>query len=391
MQQAVIFGAGKIARGFVGHLLHVSGIPFTFIEKNPDLVRQINLRGHYHVEVMGDPSQSVEIGNARAICLDDYESAAAAWASASVAFTCVGGKNLSELATHLAVIFSKRAALISGTTNLITCENWKEPASLLRTRMVELISPDAVDAFNNRFGISEAVIMRSAVEPTAEELAHDPLWVSVQNFWELPVDRARIVGEPVAITGVRYIDGFAGYLERKFYTYNAANGTTAFLGYLRGHRTIYEAAVDPLIMEALQHIYEETGRALAAKHGIPIESQMEFAASSLRKLQDHNIVDYIERNARDPIRKLGPDDRLVGSARLVMAHGITPHYLARSIAAAIHYAEPTDPGALELKSLLSHEGIDGVLSQVCQIDPYSDLGVLVKQSEQTLRQEGILR
>ena len=29
----VIFGAGKIARGFVGHLLYLSGIDFVFVEK----------------------------------------------------------------------------------------------------------------------------------------------------------------------------------------------------------------------------------------------------------------------------------------------------------------------------------------------------------------------
>ena len=29
----VIFGAGKIARGFIGHLLYLSDIPFIFVEK----------------------------------------------------------------------------------------------------------------------------------------------------------------------------------------------------------------------------------------------------------------------------------------------------------------------------------------------------------------------
>ena len=29
----VIFGAGKIARGFIGHLLYLSDIPFVFVEK----------------------------------------------------------------------------------------------------------------------------------------------------------------------------------------------------------------------------------------------------------------------------------------------------------------------------------------------------------------------
>ena len=31
--RCVIFGAGKIARGFIGHLLYLSDIPFTFVEK----------------------------------------------------------------------------------------------------------------------------------------------------------------------------------------------------------------------------------------------------------------------------------------------------------------------------------------------------------------------
>ena len=31
--KCVILGAGKIARGFIGHLLYLSEIPFTFVEK----------------------------------------------------------------------------------------------------------------------------------------------------------------------------------------------------------------------------------------------------------------------------------------------------------------------------------------------------------------------
>ena len=36
--KCVIMGAGKIARGFIGHLLYLSGIPFTFMEKADGLV-----------------------------------------------------------------------------------------------------------------------------------------------------------------------------------------------------------------------------------------------------------------------------------------------------------------------------------------------------------------
>ena len=391
--RAVIFGAGKIARGFIGHLLHLSGIPFTFIESNRNLVDLLNRKGRYHVEVMGNPERNAEICGVRAIALDDREVAAQAWAEAPLAFTCVGGKNLEVLAEALADLTSKRLALASAgaPTNLITCENWKEPATLLRREITRRLLPVEAAFFQEGFGISEAVVMRSAVEPTAEQLARDPLWVSVQDFWELPVDRARILGEPVPILGVRYIDGFAGYLERKFYTYNAANGTTSYLGHLLGHRYLADAAHDPRIVAALDGVYEETGRALADKYGIPLEQQREFAASSLRKLQDRNIVDYVERNARDPIRKLGPEDRLVGSARLAEAHGVEPKQLARSIAAAIHYCEPGDPGSAALARLLAEGGVARVLKEVCQIDPGEPLGQKIIAAVGELRVEGILR
>jgi mannitol-1-phosphate 5-dehydrogenase len=388
---AVIFGAGKIARGFIGHLLHLSGIPFTFIEVNAGLVDLLNRRGGYHIEVMGNPARNAEITGVRAIRLDDHEAAAKAWADAPLAFTCVGGKNLEGLAAHLAELVQRRQQLTSATANLITCENWKEPAALLRAKISASLPEAAAQLFQKNIGLSEAVVMRSAIEPTKEQLERDPLWVSVQDFWELPVDRSRIVGEPVAVEGIRYIDGFSGYLERKFYTYNAANGTASYLGYLRGHKYLFDAANDPWIVAALKGVYDETGRALSAKHGIPLEEHRKFTASSLHKLQDRNIIDYVERNARDPLRKLGPEDRLVGSARLVMQHGIEPKHLARSIAAAIHYAEPADPSAQTLAELLRKGGIDAVLREVCKIDPAEPLGQLVREAELALAREGYFK
>ena len=40
----VIFGAGKIARGFIAHLLSLSDIDFVFVEKVDALVYLINER-----------------------------------------------------------------------------------------------------------------------------------------------------------------------------------------------------------------------------------------------------------------------------------------------------------------------------------------------------------
>ena len=101
-------------------------------------------------------------------------------------------------------------------------------------------------------------------------------------------------------------------------------------------------------------------------------------------------MDSIERNARDPIRKLGPADRLVGAARLVMQHGGRPECLATSIAAALFYDEPSDPVALELARRGEGDGIDAVLREVSGLEPGSELAVMVKAKVEELRRRGLI-
>jgi len=78
----IIIGAGKIARGFIGHLLYLSGLDFIFIEKSAALTALINERGQYTVNVLGAPEKNTVVTGAKAICLDDTEAAADAVASA---------------------------------------------------------------------------------------------------------------------------------------------------------------------------------------------------------------------------------------------------------------------------------------------------------------------
>ena len=130
---------------------------------------------------------------------------------------------------------------------------------------------------------------------------------------------------------------------------------------------------------------------LSKKHDFPFDEQWAFTRTSLRKLQDENIVDYIERNARDPMRKLGKDDRLVGSARLCLEYGVKPDSLAVAIACAMHYEEPTDEFALQLKKLREEEGYDAILSKVCSLEPNGELGLLVKEKIALIKEWGWLK
>ena len=388
--RCVIFGAGKIARGFIGHLLYLSEIPFTFVEKADALADLINERGQYTVNILGAPEKNCVVKGAKALKFDQADEIAEAIAEADCVFNAVGGKNLGDIVPFLTAGIEKKAKR-GGRINFVTCENWKKPADILRDGIAARISEEARPYFEENVGITEAVIMRSAIESDAELLKKDPLIVNVQNFWELPVDASRLKGDLPPIQGLKLIAEFTGFLERKFYTYNAANGTVSYLGGLLGYEKIADAAHDEWILKILDGVYSETARALSAKHDFPLEEQLAFTLTSKRKLQDYTIVDFIERNARDPLRKLGPDDRLVGSARLVESFGIKPENLATAIAAAIHYVSPGDEFAVELGRLRTECGIDHILENVCKLDPKGTLATLVKEKIEMLKGLGYIK
>lgn len=367
--KVLIFGAGKIARGFVGHILWQSDIRFSFIESKTSLVEELNSRRQYTVRLLGETIREETVSGFDAYSTDDTDAVARLLAEeATLVFVSVGGKNLPALASALRVGLARRWARGNAAPlDIVLCENWINPAGVVRDGLYEGASGEFSAFLDRGIGVTESVVMRSAIEPDAAALRRDPLAVNVQDYRYWPINGKGLKGTLPPIKSVDLLDDFGGYLDKKFYTYNAANGTVAYLGSLKGYTYISEAAHDPEILAVLMGVYRETGLALCKKHGFPMEEQMKFARTSLEKLQNKYLVDYLERNARDPLRKLGPKDRLIGPARLVVEYGGLPSSLATAIAAAIYYTQPSDPFAEELRRIREEKGVDFVLDSVCEL------------------------
>src|SRR5262249_16787486 len=155
-------------------------------------------------------------------------------------------------------------------------------------------------------------VLRSSIEPTEEMKAADPLSVKVQDMWEMPADKEAFVGAVPAIQGLAPKEKFQASLTRKLYTYNGINAVFAYLGHLKGYQLLSEAANDPELIQQAEASSRESSIALCKRYGFEPTEQKQFADSAIAKYQKREIVDPIERNARDPIRKLSRNDRLVG-------------------------------------------------------------------------------
>jgi mannitol-1-phosphate 5-dehydrogenase len=141
-----------------------------------------------------------------------------------------------------------------------------------------------------------------------------------------------------------------------------------------------EAANDPEISLLAAQAGREASEALARRFAFDPEDQHKLADLALAKYQKKEIVDPIERNARDPLRKLSRNDRLIGPAQLALETGVRPVALAQSIAAALRYTSPSDPAAVRLQEIIKTGGVEAALKQVCGIEPDSELARMVLEN-----------
>ncbi|MBN1672650.1 MAG: hypothetical protein JXR37_16530 [Kiritimatiellae bacterium] len=131
--------------------------------------------------------------------------------------------------------------------------------------------------------------------------------------------------------------------EAKLYGHNAIHALIGFLACEKGMTYLFEAGGDAEIMaHAKDAFLAESGAALCGKWAGTDDLFTEqgfgrYALDLLARMTNPHLRDTVARICRDPARKLGWDDRLIGTMRLALAQGIAPKRMARAarIAATI--------------------------------------------------------
>jgi mannitol-1-phosphate 5-dehydrogenase len=148
----------------------------------------------------------------------------------------------------------------------------------------------------------------------------------------------------------------------------------------------YEALEDPVVRPLLEEALDEGVRGIVARYGAAEGWLREHVRDLLQRFANRALADPVLRLARDPLRKLAPEDRLVGAARLAEAAGVAPRALAWAIAGALAFDAPQDALAQALQQRLAAEGVAAVLAAVCAIQPQEPLGRLVLERYTRLRE-----
>jgi len=337
---AVIFGAGKVGRGFLGQLLLRAGWRIHFVDSNLELVKALE-EGTYTISNLA--TGEVEV-------ISDYTVSTDEWRleEASLILTSLGANGLAN--------WAQSVSDLDKDIDIILAENHPAPAKLVR----EHIS-------SSRVGVAQAQVLRSCIEPTEEQIAsHGPLTVQVQDHWTLPLDADALIHPELvsSVGGFEAKPNFSVELTRKLYTYNAINAAVCYLGAQRGYVWLSDAANDSEISEIANQVGVEASAALIGEFGFDEGEQRDWSSRALAKYQDVTIRDPIERNARDPIRKLGLHDRILGPIHLCIKHGLPHDALIQTMESALSYREPSDSAAMQLVKYVEDFGAWGALQTI---------------------------
>ena len=424
-KHTVIFGAGNVGRGFLGQLFSESGYEVIFVDIDEPLIAALNERRSYTIRLVdNEQAEEVLVSPVRALHAEETEAVAQALAEARLAATAVGVRALPHIAPLVAAGIVRRTALsqlqVPGSRlqvnkatepapseletfepatlnllNIIVCENMKKAAATFRRMVGKHLPTAAVGAglptvphayLQAHVGFVDTVIARMVPPPTPEMRAQDPSLIVVEPYKELPVDRSGFVGPIPEIVGMEPCDRIALYTDRKLYLHNCGHAMLAYLGYQRGHEYGYQALEDPVIRPLLKAMLAESKAGIVVAHGVEAQWLEPHIADIIRRLANRALGDTIFRLARDPLRKLGPEDRLVGAARLAERAGVVPKALSWGIAAGYCFDDGDDPLAMALQQRIAAEGVDAVIADVSSIAPDEPLAALVRERYRRIQQ-----
>ena len=388
--RALQFGAGSIGRGFIGALLAQSGYHVTFADVNQAIIDTINQEKEYHIHILLPDGEETTATSGTDIsgCNSTDEHIVDEIFNASIITTAVGPDILKYVAPTLAKGFSEKrkrsqrsrvngvekgAAAAEGVQflNVIACENRVGASSLLKQLVLENMDGEDQKFVEEHIGFPNCSVDRIVPPPDQDRLAtrkdqeHTTLDVDVESFHEWIVEKSELKGNPpfpLPVKGIQLTNRLQAYVERKLFTLNTGHAITAYLGYLQGCETIAES-ID-LVAQIVRQAMQESGAALQRKHNFDTTQHAAYICRIIDRFRNPHLKDVCARVGREPLRKLGRIDRLVGPAQLCKDYGLPNKELCRGIAAAMWYENVGDPQSIELRNRIKRDGVEQVAMEL---------------------------
>jgi mannitol-1-phosphate 5-dehydrogenase len=373
----VIWGAGRIGRGFVADLFADAGYHIIFVERAEALVNNLRERGRYTVvRTTGHERQDQVIRDFEILSTAQTAWVAAAVSAADLMAVAVFPRDFPAVAQQLADgLCLRQKERPNAALNIILCANLAHAGPTFREPLWAAL-PLPVRAWAEaQVGIVESLVIRMVTAPPAEALARDPLVVWTNGYAEFPVERDAFKSDIPSVPALWPVDDMRAEELRKLYTYNTFHAALAYFGALRGCETVMDCFANPAVLADAKGALDESRQALRAEYGWSDAEMTSWVAGVLAQTNNPALRDTVARYGADPHRKLRRSDRLVGPLLLARQHGIPTPHLTRALAAALRYRNSDDPGAVAVQAHIADLGLPDAVRTLCGLTDETDADV----------------
>ncbi len=367
VKQAVHFGAGNIGRGFIGALFSQSNYHVTFVDIAEKIINQLNTDEGYNVVTAAEHPETLAVQNVSGLNnLTQEQAVIKAIKEATYITTAIGPNVLPRIAPLIAKGLTERVKTSDENVYVIACENQISATDLLKGYIF-----DALDEETKAHVINKVFFFNSAVDRIVP-IQHNQgsLDVLVESYYEWVVEAPEDIP---FVEGMTIVPDLAPFIERKLFTVNTGHAVIAYFGYLKGKETIDQTLRDSDIYEQVQQTLQETGNYLIKRYDLDREEHEAYITKIIERFKNPHLNDSVKRVGRAPIRKLGPQDRLIRPALEAKKVGLSYTYLAKAIAAALLFDPKEDKEAMKLQANIHEYGIEYVLKEISGLEASDDL------------------
>jgi mannitol-1-phosphate 5-dehydrogenase len=335
-----------------------------FADVNETLIGAIQQDKSYTVFIKDSECESIPVGNISAYH-SNSEQLTKEFLNAEVVTTSVGFSVLPYLAPAIVKGLRLRIAeKIAKPLNFFACENGIKGTEFLEEAVLKLLEPQEIEYVKEYCGFANCTVDR-IVPPVRSE---NPLDVVVERFCEWKADSTAVKGDLPKIQGLIFTDKLQAYVERKLLTLNAGHAITAYLGAIKGHKTILDSIQDVKIFPIVKGAMQESGAALIRKHHFNSEDHAAYIEQILKRFQNPYLQDECIRVGREPYRKLSGGDRLILPLKMTEAYGLPNAHLLIGVSAAFHYYDAQEKQSVEMQASIKKEGLRFTICKITGLE-----------------------
>lgn len=374
MKKAVQFGAGNIGRGFIGLLLEASGYQVTFADVNNDIINELNKNNKYNVKIMDTDCSEHTVQNVQAVNTSDKD-IIDILRNAEVITTAVGVNILEKIANIFAMFISNKAKQNDiAYINIIACENAVNASTTFKGFIYNLLTKEEIEFANKYIGFVDCSVDR-IVPPTKSENITD---VVVEKYYEWNVKEGQFKGNIPNINGMNLVQELTAYVERKLFTLNTGHAICAYIGYKKGYATIDESINDKEIYNIVKSAMIESGNALIKKYKFDKKKHLEYIDKIIDRFKNPYLKDNVERVGREPLRKLGQNDRLLKPLNTAISYNLEADNLLKGISYALCFNSEEDKQSIEMNKQIKELGVKKFAIDVLQIKDEDIINKILK-------------